>query len=391
MSKLKTAISIVSVLVILFVAYNAFTASSGIEISPDIAGQNGLTGRLFEMEEEGKEYLTFLGATIYYLKEINIPILLLLIPEQMLMYYAAGKIYFAFLKNKRDFKVSGAKLARISLEINFVNHAFPSSGASGLAYLIWRLKEYKVSAGQLSFAHALRYAICAIGNTVQTFIAICIVLVMKSYNPDQTWALWLAAILALGTQLLIFVGWRIVRRQKNVDWLSDKASRGINKVVRKVTRGKKHQILKEESVSKFFTDLRSDYVMLRKNGKALWRPAFWGGIYSFLELAVYWVVGCSFGHPEILPQIMIAEGVASVVGLVMVTPGGIGGYEAAMIAVMAATGVDLSIATAIVVVTRVCIFAGTIISGWGFYQGALMGRKDKFDVKVTEEEMSKEA
>ena len=162
-------------------------------------------------------------------------------------------------------------------------------------------------------------------------------------------------------------------------------------MVRKVTRGKKHQILKEESVSKFFTDLRSDYVMLRKNGKALWRPALWGGIYSFLELAVYWVVGCSFGHPEILPQIMIAEGVASVVGLVMVTPGGIGGYEAAMIAVMAATGVDLSIATAIVVVTRVCIFAGTIISGWGFYQGALMGRKDKFDVKITEEEISKEA
>lgn len=90
------------------------------------------------------------------------------------------------------------------------------------------------------------------------------------------------------------------------------------------------------------------------------------------------------GHPEILPQIMIAEGVASVVGTVMVTPGGVGGYEGAMIAIMVATGVNLSVATIVVVVTRVCVLVGTVVSGYGFYQQALMGRKDHFDTAKSE-------
>ena len=55
-----------------------------------------------------------------------------------------------------------------------------------------------------------------------------------------------------------------------------------------------------------------------------------------------------------------------------------GGYEAAMVAVMVATGVDLSTATITVVVTRVFVLVGTILSGYGFYQQALMSRKDKF-------------
>ena len=112
----------------------------------------------------------------------------------------------------------------------------------------------------------------------------------------------------------------------------------------------------------------------------------WGALFSFLELATYWVVGIAMGHPEILPQIMIAEGIASVVGTVLVTPGGLGGYEGAMVVVLAATGVDLSVATIVVIVTRIAVLTGTILSGLGFYQQALMSRHDKFSV---EEEASK--
>jgi uncharacterized membrane protein YbhN (UPF0104 family) len=90
------------------------------------------------------------------------------------------------------------------------------------------------------------------------------------------------------------------------------------------------------------------------------------------------VIACALGHPEILPQIMIAEGIASVVGTVMVTPGGMGGYEGAFVAALMATGVDLQTATITVVVTRIFVLVGTIVSGWGFYQHALMSREDKF-------------
>jgi uncharacterized protein (TIRG00374 family) len=373
----KKILSAITLLLVVFVAWNVFTASSGVVVTEELSVNYPVAVR-FTTEVNQVEYLTFLGATIYSLNNINIVVLLLLIPEQILMYYAAGQIYFAFLRQRKDFKISQAKLTRISLEINFVNHALPSGGASGLAYLIWRLKDYRVSAGQISFIHILRYGICAVGNALQTIIAIIIVLATRQVIQGGFWALWLAAFVAFGIIGLIIVAWLIVRKQKNIDWLSATATKFINKVVRKISRGKKRKFLKEENVTKFFADLREDYLNLKKNRRILWKPMIWGLFYSFLELATYWVVGCALGHPEILPQIMIAEGIASVVGTVMVTPGGMGGYEGAFVAALVATGVGFQVATITVVVTRIFVLVGTVVSGWGFYQQALMSREDKF-------------
>ncbi len=352
----KKILSIVTLLLVALIAWKAFSGSVEID------GQT----------------MTMLEATWYSLQRINIWVLLLIIPEQILMYYAAGQIYFAFLRQRKNFKISQARLTRISLEINFVNHALPSGGASGLAYLVWRLKDFNISAGQISFIHVLRYGICALGNALQTMVAIIVVLIAGCVLPGKFWWLWVAGAVAGGIIGLIIVAWLIVRKQKNIDWLADKSSKFINKIVRKISRGKKRVFLREEQVTKFFADLREDYIHLKQNRRILWKPMIWGLFYSFLELATYWVVGCALGHPEILPQIMIAEGVASVVGTVLVTPGGMGGYEGVFVIVLVATGVDLQTATITVVVTRIFVLLGTIISGWGFYQQALMSRPDKF-------------
>jgi len=160
-------------------------------------------------------------------------------------------------------------------------------------------------------------------------IAIIIILATGQLLAAEggVFAIVLAAGIALGVIGIIIVAWLIVRKQKNVDWLSETATKFINKVMRKVTRGKKRKFLKEEEVTRFFGDLRADYLQLKSNKKILWKPVLWGFIYSFLELATYWVVATAMGHPEILPQIMIAEGVGSVVGTVLVTPrAAVGGY-----------------------------------------------------------------
>ncbi len=393
----KKIVSIVTIVLVIFVAHGVLSSPSGLVVNENNRVIDGdvvvdfwgaeTFSRDVDDNKDGiieSRQLTFLGATLFAWQEMNVPVLFALIPEQMAMYFAAGQIYFAFLKQKKTFKVSKAKLTRISLEINFVNHALPSGGASGLAYLIWRLKDLHVTAGQISFIHGLRYGICAIANTVQTFIAVIIVLAAGCVAPENQWAIWLAVLIAVGIQIIILICWLIVRKQKNVDWLSNNATRAINRVMRKITRGKKRKLLNEDSVTRFFGDLRNDYLWIRRNRRILGGPIIWGAIFSFLELATYWVVGIAMGHPEILPQIMIAEGVASVVGTVVPTPGGLGGYEGAMVAIMAATGVDLSVSIIVVAVTRVCVLLGTIVSGWGFYQHALMSRSDKFDAKKTE-------
>ena len=95
-------------------------------------------------------------ATLERLKETNIWILLLLLPEQLFMYYACGQIFFSYLACKNKKQIAKKDILRISTELNFVNHAIPAGGIGGLAFLTYRLKPFRVSAGQASFLYVFR-------------------------------------------------------------------------------------------------------------------------------------------------------------------------------------------------------------------------------------------
>ena len=77
--------------------------------------------------------------TLKHIREANGFVLMLLIPEQLFMYYACGQIFFSYLKNRRDVrKFSNGEILKISTELNFVNHAVPAGGIGGLAFLTYR-------------------------------------------------------------------------------------------------------------------------------------------------------------------------------------------------------------------------------------------------------------
>ncbi|MDR0397954.1 MAG: flippase-like domain-containing protein [Candidatus Nomurabacteria bacterium] len=319
-----------------------------------------------------------LASSFDYLKHLNVWVLLFLIPEQLYMYYAAGQMYFAYLRAKGSTKVSTWKLTRVSLEINFMNHILPSGGVAGLGYLVWRLKEWRISAGQATFMHILRYAIAAVTTTVQMWVAMAVLAAVGTLP----WPLFsIGALTCLGIEAAVVVAFVIVMNKKRIDWFSGVSARLSNRFVRWITRGKKRKILDEQKVDKYFTDLHSGWLVAKKKKKMLVYPYLWGMIYSFLEAGTYWLVAAALGHPEILPQIMLGQGIASIVGTLIATPGGVGGYEGAMIFVLVTAGVSVEVATITVIVTRVILLLGTIVSGWGFYQHALLSKKGHGAVK----------
>ena len=121
---------------------------------------------------------------ISHLSETNILVLLLLIPEQLFMYYCCGQMFFSYMAAKQDAKrISAWTLMRVSLELNFVNHAVPAGGLGGLGYITWRLKPFGATAGQASFMYALRYIITICANQLQTIIAILCLLIFSTV-PD---------------------------------------------------------------------------------------------------------------------------------------------------------------------------------------------------------------
>lgn len=323
---------------------------------------------------------------------INLFIVLLLIPEQLFMYYCAGKIFFAYMagkqkiaaenkenKNKEVKKISTWELARISFELNFVNHAIPSGGVSGLGYITWRLKNYGATAGQVSFMYILRYLITILANQTQTIFAIIFLLITGSVPAGAYWMIWLVGAMSVGIIVAIAILIAIVSSRKMIRWAAKELTAFANWLVKTITFGKKKQVLELEKVNKYFMDLHEDFLTAKKDKKLLIKPVIWGFLYNFLEIATYEIVALSLGHGEIFPQIMVAEALGSLVGAVLPTPGGVGGYEGSMVTVMYILGTNLAIASTVVIVTRVIVLLNTIISGYGFYQNAIskIGKADK--------------
>lgn len=357
-------------------------------------------------------------SAIGYLANTNLFFIFLLIPEQLFMYYCAGQIFFSYMAAKGRAEISrrpGRKrkktteadainietsvaqkdaksqstpapkkfsswlLARISFELNFVNHAIPSGGFAGLGYITWRLKEFGSSVGQTSFMYALRYAITILANQFQTIVAIIILVATGGIVEGSWWVVGLTSLICLGIVVGLAAVVIIASSQERINWFARVSTKFINGFVSVITFGHKRQVIKNAQIEDYLGDVYKDLIVARKNKKILIHPIIWGIIYSFLEIATYWLVGISMGHVEILPQIMIAEAIASVIGAVMLTPGGVGGYEGTMIFLMSVLGVDAGLATAVVITTRVVVLIGTIVSGYGFYQNAVskIGKKER--------------
>ena len=338
---------------------------------------------------------------------INFWIVLLLIPEQLFMYYSAGKIFFSYMagkaksqknitrisagKNTKTEKVDTKsdsqafdqlttwQLARISFELNFVNHAIPSGGVSGLGYITWRLKKFGATAGQVSFMYILRYVITILANQTQTILAIIFLLVTNNVPSNAIWMVGAVAAMSVGVILGIILVIVIVSNRKLIDFAAKKLAALINGAVRIFTFGKKKQVIETKKVQKYFLDLHEDFLTAKRDKKILVGPVLWGFLYNFLEIATYEIVAIAIGHPEIFPQIMVAEALGSVVGAVLPTPGGVGGYEGSMVAVMTVLGSDLAVASTTVLVTRMIVLLNTIVSGYGFYQNAIskIGKEEK--------------
>lgn len=317
---------------------------------------------------------------ISHIGETNILVLLLLIPEQLFMYFCCGQMFFSYMRAKKDAqKISPWTLMRVSLELNFVNHAVPAGGLGGLGYITWRLKPFGATAGQSSFMYVLRYIITICANQLQTIVAIVALLLFGTVPTAGAWVIGFTALLSIGIIAVIVIIVAIASSKKRIDWFAKTGTNLTNWLVAKVTFGRKKDVLKRETVDKYLGDAHGDLMTARRHKEMLIRPILWGIVYSFLEIATYWIVAASLGHPEILPQIMIGEAIGSVMGAIV--PYGL--YELGMVGIMASLGVDAVLAALVVLMTRVIVLASTIISGYGFYQHSIskIGRKEKAEIE----------
>lgn len=311
--------------------------------------------------------------TLDHLGETNMFVLLLLIPEQLFMYYACGQIFFSYLRNRKNVQeFSNGEILRISTELNFVNHAIPAGGVGGLAFLTYRLMPFGVSAGQASFLYLFRYAVTTVINYAQALIAIVILLVLNLIPEEAKWIIPVSLLMNMGVFFFLWLIVYIASSGKRIEFFSRTVSKAMNVAVSLVTFGHKKQLMRYAKISSYFADIHESVKIAKENKRYLKKPALWGLIYSFCEIATYWIVAISLGRPELLPFIMVGEAIGSVFDGIV--PYGL--YELGMAGVMIALGVDFPTATIITVMTRVITLLFTIVSGSVPYYKAIQGKKN---------------
>ena len=289
-----------------------------------------------------------LADTFKNLAKVHASILLLLIPIEAWNYHSQSRLY------QTVFRILGEKLPysylyRLSLELNFVNNTFPTGGASGLSYFAARLRKRNISVGRSSFVYIMKLAMIFFSFEILLMLGL-VFLAAEGHINNIVIA---AASFTSGVLLISTVGFiYIVGSQNRINATITALTQIANRVIH-IFRRDHPETIALDRVQRVFEDFHQNYRLLKSHYEELLLPLWFGALFSITELAAIYVVFLAFGHWVNPGAIILAYAVSNFAGFVAILPGGIGMYEAIMVAVTVAAGIPASLSLAATVMYRV--------------------------------------
>jgi uncharacterized protein (TIRG00374 family) len=304
------------------------------------------------------------------LSQINLLVLLLMIPLQIMNYSCWTHVYYEFLgiiAKKERINVGRWDMYKIMLELNFVNVVFPTGGVSGFPYLRARLKPYGISTSQSTFTQAMRFMLTFGSYIILLFIGLfMLALGGSASNMTILVACSLAFLVLFGTIVVVFT----ISSRQRIKIFTQALTRMINKVIQ-VVRPKHPESLNLKMVEKLFDEMHENYSLLRANWRELRSPLVYSLLGNITELATIYVVYIAAGAWVNPGAVIIAFALASVAGFWSILPGGAGIYEALMTTVMISAGVPAGLSLSVTLIYRVINMLLSIPLGYYFYNKAI--------------------
>lgn len=308
-----------------------------------------------------------LGDTLNNLKKVNGWALLLIIPIEALNYHAQAKLYqglFGIVGNRLPYKF----LYRMSLELNFVNHVFPSGGVTGISYFGLRLRRGdKLTAGKATLVHIMKLALTFLSFEVLIVFGLLALSIMgRVSNLTIMVAATLSTLLLVGTAGFAY----IVGSQHRINSFFTSLTKLLNRAIQLV-RPSHPETINISQARRLFDDFHGNYRAIKDNYTQLKRPFWYALLANATEIMALYVVYIAFAEFVNIGAVIIAYAVANFAGLVSVLPGGVGIYEALMTAVLVSAGVPPGVSLPVTVMYRVVNTLIQIPPGYYFYQKAL--------------------
>jgi uncharacterized protein (TIRG00374 family) len=306
--------------------------------------------------------------TLKAIKHVNYWALLLMIPLQMLDYDAYARMYRNILAHLKQ-PVAYGPLYRVSLELNFVNHAFPSGGVSGISYFGLRLRSFGVKAGTSTLIQLIKFLLIFISFQVLLAVGLLALAIGGKANNVM---LLVAAVLATLTVVATMILTYIVGSKTRINHFFTFLTKLANRLIHMVRRGNPETI-NTARVERVLDEMHENYVLLRYNVDLLKRSLFYALVANMCELLTLYVVYIAFGHWVNIGAVIIAYAVANFAGLVSVLPGGIGIYEALMTGTLVAGGIPAALSIPVIVMYRILSMIIQLTPGWVLYHRSLRG------------------
>jgi uncharacterized protein (TIRG00374 family) len=313
-----------------------------------------------------------LANTIHNLTRINGWFLLLIVPVEALNYHAQAKLYqhlFGLVGNKLPYKF----LYKTSLELNFVNHVFPSGGVTGISYFGIRLRRgNEISGGKATLIQVMKLALTFLSfELLIVFGLFCLAVMGKVNNLTVLVAASLSTLLVVFTVAFAY----IVGSRERINNFFTTATKVLNRVINVIWRSRPETI-NITRAKDVFDDFHDNYQQLTTRWRELRAPFWYAFLANLTEVLAVYVVYMAFGKFVNFGAVILAYAVANFAGLVSVLPGGVGVYEALMTAVLASAGIPARVSLPVTIMYRVVNTILQLPPGYVLYQQTLNRRPE---------------
>jgi hypothetical protein len=229
---------------------------------------------------------------------------------------------------------------RVNLSGLALGHVTPGGSAPAGVLQYRLLNEMKVPPATNAFGLAVQGSGSAVVLNMMFWMALVISIPLNGFNPLYGFAALAGVFLLLAFFGTIFL---LIRGQRHADsWIRTAANR--------------LPWVKPEQVSRLLNTVADRITLLFSNKRTLWASLGWASANWLLDAACLWVFLWAFGHPISPIDLIVAYGIANILAVIPVTPGGLGIIEGVLIPTLVGFGVPHSPAILAVLAYRLVNF-----------------------------------
>ena len=251
-----------------------------------------------------------LADTIHNLHKVRLWVLLLILPIEAVNYHAQTKLYqklFAAVDEKLTYR----SLLRASIELNFVNHVFPSGGVSGISYFGYKMRQFDIRGTKATLVQTMKLLFLFVSFELLLLFGMLVLAINgRASNLTILMGTSLTAIVLFGTGIFLY----IIGSSARINAFLTSTTILLNRIIQLV-RPNYPETINVATARTVFEDFHQDYLLLKSRYRDLWPPFWWAFLANIMEVMVVYTVYMAFGAYVNIGAVILAYAVANFAGL----------------------------------------------------------------------------